>query len=241
MYQAGCVSDILIGSLLTAFACHRYCVGLLFISPLGDLVRRRQLILGLVGITTCLSVALALSRNFIATCVLVVLIGVFNVTPQILLPLAADFCLPHRRSGVISILQSGIMLGILLARVLSGIIGYFTSWRTVYYMAIGVQALILCGVYLTVPDYPPKNSHLTYGEILRSMITYTVTEPSLVQASLINLASVACWTNFWVTLTFLLDDEPYHFSTWVPYPYHSSFSVLLTTPTSFMTTFEHEP
>lgn len=193
----------------------RYCVGLLFISPLGDLVRRRQLVLALVCITTCLSVALALARDLVTFGILAVLIGIFNVTPQILLPMAADLALPQHRASVVSILQSGIMLGILLARVLSGVIGYFTSWHTVYYMAIGVQAVILCGAYLLIPDHPPKNSHLTYVEILHSMVTYSVTEPRLVQAGLINIASVACWTNFWVTLTFLLGAEPYHFSTWV--------------------------
>jgi len=113
-------------------------------------------------------------------------------------------------------LQSGIMLGILLARVISGVVGYFTSWSTVYYMAIGVQVIVLCAAYFLVPDHEPKNSHLTYPHILHSMFTYTITEPRLVQASLINIASVACWTNFWVTLTFLLGDEPYHFSTlWI--------------------------
>jgi len=105
------------------------------------------------------------------------------------------------------------MLGILLTRVLSGVIGYFTTWHTVYYIAIGVQVVVLCGAYVLIPDHPPKNPHLTYGEILHSMVTYSVTEPRLVQATLINFASIACWTNFWVTLTFLLGDEPYHFST----------------------------
>jgi len=45
------------------------------------------------------------------------------------------------------------------------------------------------------------------------MVMYFITEPRLAQAALINIASVAGWTNFWVTLTFLLGDDPYHFST----------------------------
>lgn len=220
MYQAGCVSDILMEPLILMGVMgtyDRYCVGLFFISPLGDLVRRRQLIMTLICITTCLSVGLALSRSLVAFCALAVLLGVFNVTPQILIPLAMDLAAPQHRASVVSILQSGLMLGILLARVLSGVIGYFTTWHTVYYMAIGAQAVVLCGSYVLIPDHPPKNPDLTYVEILHSMVTYSVTEPRLVQAVLINFASIACWTNFWVTLTFLLGDEPYHFSTWVPF------------------------
>ncbi|KAF8441083.1 major facilitator superfamily domain-containing protein [Boletus edulis BED1] len=190
-----------------------YCVGLFFISPLGDLVRCRQLILALLCITTCLSVGLALSRSVIAFCTLAVLLGVFNVTPQILIPMAADLAAPQHRARIISILQSGLMLGILGTRVLSGVIGYYTTWHTVYYIAIGVQVIVLCGAYVLIPDRPPKNLHLTYGKILHTMVTYSVTEPRLVQAALINFASIACWTKFWVTLTFLLGGDPYHFST----------------------------
>lgn len=175
--------------------------------------------MALVCITTCLSVGLALSRDVVAFHTFAILIGVFNVTPQILIPLAADLAAPQQRARVVSILQTGLMLGILLARVLSGVIAYFTTWRTVYYMAIGVQAVVLCGAYVLIPDRPPKNPHLTYMEILHSMVMYCVNEPRLVQAALINIASVACWSNFWVTLTFLLGDEPYHFSTWVPFSF----------------------
>lgn len=217
MYQAGCVSRGFLLTGLIKLSYDRYCVGLFFISPLGDLVRRRQLIMMLVCVTTCLSVGLALSQSFVTFCTLAVLLGVFNVTPQILIPLAVDLAAPQHHARVVSILQSGLILGILLTRVLSGVIGYFTTWRTVYYIAVGVQVVVLCGTYILIPDHPPKNPHLTYAEILRSMITYSVTEPRLVQAASINFASIACWTNFWVTLTFLLGDKPYHFSTWVSF------------------------
>lgn len=191
----------------------RYCIGLFFISPLGDLVRRRQLIMILVSITTCLSIGLALSQSLVAFHTLAILIGVFNITPQILIPMVADLASPQHRARAVSVLQSGLMFGILLARVLAGVIAYFTTWRMVFYVAIGMQAVVLCGAYLLVPDHPPKNPQLTYTKILHTMLTYAITEPRLAQAALINIASVAGWTNFWVTLTFLLGDDPYHFST----------------------------
>lgn len=40
-----------------------YGVGILLVSPLGDLVRRRPLVLLLMFLTTTLSIGLALSRN----------------------------------------------------------------------------------------------------------------------------------------------------------------------------------
>ena len=190
---------------------NRYCIGLFFISPLGDLLRRRQLILALVFITTCLSVGLALSKSLLAFQIFAFLIGVFNTTPQILIPFAADLASGQR--GAVSVLQSGIMVGILLARVMAGVVANFLNWRVVYYISIGIQALVLFGAYFLIPDQPCKNPDLTYLETFRTMAKYLVIEPRLIQAVLINVASIACWASFWVTLTFLLGGPPYHYST----------------------------
>ena len=190
-----------------------YATGLVLISPLGDLMRRRQLLLCIVAISTSLTIGLAVTRNLHVFEVLSYLVGVVTVTPQILLPLAADLAPEEKRAAAISVVLSGLLFGILLARVLAGIIAEFTSWRVVYYFAVGVQTLVLIGSYLLLPDYPPKNKDLTYWNILWTMAKFSVTEPILIQASLIVMALSACYSNFWVTLTFLLGGPPYHYST----------------------------
>ncbi|KAG1739417.1 major facilitator superfamily domain-containing protein [Suillus paluster] len=192
-----------------------YLVGLLLISPLGDLVRRRQLVLLLVASSTTLTIGLAVTKNLRVFETLSFLVGVTTVTAQILMPLAADLAAPDRRASALSVVLSGLMLGILIARVLAGVIGNFTTWRVVYYMSIGVQSLVLIGAYLVLPDYPAKNRDLTYFKILFSMAKYAVTEPLVIQVAIINIASSACFAGFWVTLTFLLGGPPYYYSTLV--------------------------
>ncbi|KAG2114358.1 major facilitator superfamily domain-containing protein [Suillus discolor] len=190
-----------------------YLVGLVLISPLGDLVRRRQLVLLLVATSTAFTIGLAVTNVFRVFEVLSFLTGVVTVTPQILMPLAADLAPPERRASALSVVLSGLMLGILIARVLAGVIANFTTWRVVYYMSIGVQLLVLIGSYLMLPDYPSKNRDMTYFQILFSMAKYAVTEPLVIQMAIINIASNACFTGFWVTLTFLLGGPPYYYST----------------------------
>lgn len=196
----------------------RYAVGLLLISPLGDLIRRRQLILTIIAIAASLTIGLSITENLIVFEALTFLVGVVSVTPMVLLPLAADLAPPERRASAIAVVLSGLTFGILVARVLAGVIAEFISWRVVYFMAIGVQYLVLLGCYLLIPDYPSKSKDLTYWNILWTMGKYSVTEPLVIQASLVNLASSACYTNFWVTLTFLLTGPPYHYSTYVYFP-----------------------
>ncbi|KAF8553659.1 MFS general substrate transporter [Imleria badia] len=190
-----------------------YATGLLLISPLGDLVRRRQLILLLILVSTMLTIGLSITPNLRVFEALCYLIGVASVTPQILMPLAADLAPPERRASALSVVLSGLMLGVLIARVLAGVIGNFDTWRIVYYMAIGVQSFVLVGAYFILPDYPAKNRDMTYFKILYTMAKYAVTEPIVMQASLINMASCACFSSFWVTLTFLLGGPPYYYST----------------------------
>ncbi|KAL1748346.1 major facilitator superfamily domain-containing protein [Schizophyllum fasciatum] len=192
-----------------------YAVGLLLISPLGDLVRRRQLILALVAISTCLTIGLAVTSSLQVFSALTFLVGFVTVTPQILLPLAADLAPPARRASALALVLAGLLLGVLVARVLAGIIAQFTGWRVVYYVAIGVQALVLVWCWAIVPDAPRKNRGLTYWHILVSMARFAVTEPALVQACLINAASSAVFASFWVTLTFLLGGAPYYYNTLV--------------------------
>jgi len=195
----------------------RYAIGLVLISPLGDLLRRRPLIITVVTISTSLSIGLAVTKSLAVFKALSFLVGMVTVTPQILIPLAADLAPEHRRASAISFVFSGLLFGVLIARVLAGIIAEFQSWRVVYYFAIGVQSLVLVGAYLILPDYPSKNvnGELTYWKILWTMAKFAVTEPILIQACLVNIGSSACFTNFWVTLTFLLGGPPYNYSTYV--------------------------
>ncbi|KAF8838914.1 MFS general substrate transporter [Paxillus ammoniavirescens] len=190
-----------------------YGIGLLCISPLGDMVRCRGLILILVLSSTCLTIGLAVTENLYVFEVISFLIGFTSISPQILIPLAADLAPPHRRASAMSLVLSGFLLGILIARVLSGVVANFVSWRFVYLMSIGIQSVVLFGSYLLLPDYPTKNRDLSYFGMFRSMAKFMVTEPLVVQMVLISSAASACYTNFWVTLTFLLGGPPYYYST----------------------------
>ncbi|KAM0756557.1 MFS general substrate transporter [Meredithblackwellia eburnea MCA 4105] len=181
-----------------------YAVGLLTICPMGDLVRRRQLLLLLVLCSSIASLILALVQNILGFEILSFVLGLVSVTPQVLLPLAADLAPADRRASAISIVLSGLLLGILCARVLSGAIAQEASIAVIYWMSFGLQCLIWIMLWATVPDYPAKNPHLRYIDILMSMAKYAVTEPVLVQSCLIATAASAVFSCFWTTSTFLL-------------------------------------
>jgi predicted MFS family arabinose efflux permease len=138
--------------------------------------------------------------------------AVTTVTPQLMLPLVGDLAPPNKRGAALSIVVSGLMLGVLIARVLSGIIANYAPWRVTYWMALGLQYLIFILLWLFMPDYPSTNAGMNYFRILWDIVLMMFKHPVLVQACLVGLLSSACFTSFWTTLTFLLVGEPYHYS-----------------------------
>lgn len=53
------------------------------------------------------------------------LIGFTSVVPQIFVPMASELAEPAKKSQAIGMVMSGLLVGILLSRVLSGFIGEF--------------------------------------------------------------------------------------------------------------------
>ena len=101
----------------------------------------------------------------------------------------------------------------LIARVLSGVVTQFTSWRDIYWLSFGLQYLILILLWFFMPDYPSTNpGGLNYFKMLWSIVTITIHEPILVQACLVGFFTSSTFTSYWTTLTFLLSSPPYNYS-----------------------------
>ncbi|KAK6586359.1 hypothetical protein PZA11_001416 [Diplocarpon coronariae] len=206
-----------------------YAAGLLFICPLGDIFRRRAFVLILVFFTATMVYVLYASRNtregtltnpqWLGLCLtksfsvflaISFITAVSTVTPQLMLPLVGDLAPPHRRATALSIVVSGLLLGMLIARLLSGILTQYTSWRSIYWFSFGVQYLIFILLFLFMPDYPSTNpGGINYLRILLSVLKMLFRHPVLVQACLIGFLTASTFTSYWTTLTFLLSSPPY--------------------------------
>jgi predicted MFS family arabinose efflux permease len=189
-----------------------YAVGLFFLCPLGDLLKRRPFVLSLVLFTATMSIGLCLTPSLAVFSTIQFITGVTTVTPQLMLPLVGDLAPPNKRAAALSIVVSGFVVGILVARLLSGILTNYTSWRNVYWMSVGLQYAIFGSLWCFMPDYPATNKHLNYFKMLWSMFQMLGKHSVLVQACLISFFTSSTFTNFWTVLTFLLAGPPYHYN-----------------------------
>ncbi|KAL8809779.1 MAG: hypothetical protein Q9200_003115 [Gallowayella weberi] len=203
-------------SLIPTLAQAGYASGLLFLCPLGDVLPRRLYVLALVLFTATVWLGLCLTNSFSVFCFLTYLTSVTTVTPQLMLPLVGDLAPSHRRATALSVVTSGLMLGLLFARLLSGVVTEYTSWRNIYWLSFGLQYLIFALLWLFMPDYPSTNPDgINYFRILYSILEIFFTHPLLVQACLVGFCTSTTFTGFWTTLTFLLSAPPYEYSTLV--------------------------
>src|ERR1700760_4620832 len=116
-------------------------------------------------------IALCVTKSLATFSAISFLVAITTVTPQLMLPLVGDLAPPHRRAAALSIVVSGFSLGILVARVLSGILANYATWRAIYWMSFGLQYLMAILLWLFMPDYPPTNRNLNYFKMLWSILT----------------------------------------------------------------------
>lgn len=129
-----------------------------------------------------------------------------------MLPLVGDLAPVNRRATALSIVVAGFAMGILIARLLSGVLTNWVTWRAIYWLAFGMQTLIFVLLWLFMPDYPRTNTGINYFRLLWTIATMLTKHPVLVQACLISFFTAATFTCFWTTLTFLLAGAPYNYS-----------------------------
>ncbi len=138
------------------------------------------------------------------------MIGVTTIAAQIIIPFATQLVRPYERGEAVGMLMSGVFIGILLARTVSGFVGENLGWRAMYWIASGLM-LLLAGVMAKVlpPSLPALKT--SYSGLMRSLIHLIKTEPRLQRASLIGAMTFGAFSAFWSTLAFLLEQPPYHY------------------------------
>lgn len=186
-----------------------YAIGLLFIIPLGDMLRRKRLIL-LDFFLIILSLLLAaFSTNIYMLMVASLLIGATSVVPQLFVPMAAHLARPEARGKAVGTVMSGLLIGILCSRTLSGFVGAHLGWRAMFVIAAGLMLVLWVVLYYLLPEVSPQFKG-NYRSLMKSLVHLFRTEPKLRLASVRGALSFACFGGFWTTLVFLLEGPPFY-------------------------------
>ena len=185
-----------------------YLLGLALLGPLGDLVERRQLVTVLLVGAAASAAACAAAPSIVVLGAALVAVGAMSVVAMILLPLAATLAGPQRQGQVVGTVMSGLLVGILLSRTLSGLVAELGGWRLVFALAALAMLALALALRRGLPPLAPAE-HLRYPEALRSVLSLVASEPVLRQRMALGALSFGGFAVLWTSLAFLLAKPPY--------------------------------
>ncbi len=186
-----------------------YALGLLLLAPLGDRYDRRNIILikGAILALSLLAAALAPSLGFLLAASLAV--GLTATMAQDLVPAAATLAPASSRGRVVGIVMTGLLLGILLSRVVSGFVADQYGWRAVYGSAAAGMSLIGLALWRGLPRFAPTTS-LSYGALMASLFGLWRQYRPLRRAAVAQGLLALGFSAFWSTLAVMLHEAPFH-------------------------------
>lgn len=202
------------GGLLVTATQIGYALGIFFIVPLGDFLRRKRLISIVMILSVAALVSCAAAPSFAVLALSLFSMGIVTISGQVILPLAGDLSRPDQRGHIVGIVSSGITTGILFSRFASGIIAGLWGWRCVYMIAAVLNLIMALVIIYVLPEISPKNKLDSYKRLLLSVFTTFKRHETLPRILLHSgLIFGLVFNIFWTSLTFLLSGAPYNFDT----------------------------
>ena len=186
-----------------------YALGIFFLTPLGDRLDRRALILAK---TALLALALLLCAAAPSPRLLLLAslaIGLTATLAQDIVPAAAALAHESRRGRVVGTVMTGLLSGILLSRVASGLLAQALGWRAVYVMAAVGVAGFGAAAWRAMPHFAPV-TRSPYRALLGSAVTLWRRHAGLRSATLAQGLLAIGFSAFWSTLAVMLHDGAWH-------------------------------
>ena len=188
-----------------------YALGLLLVVPLGDIRERRRLIVTSTWAIVVMLLLVAASPGAGWMIGASLLLGIATVVPQLVIPYAAGLSEdPRRRNQTVGIVMSGLLVGILISRTVSGLLGSYFGWRATYLVAAVAMVALAIALRLALPPQP-ASSRLRYRALIASMKGLLGEEPVLRRHALVGAFGFAAFSVFWTTLAFHLATPPLHY------------------------------
>ncbi|MFF4752210.1 MFS transporter [Streptomyces sp. NPDC002514] len=188
-----------------------YALGIIAIVPLADRVRLRRLTTILLAVTALALLAGALAPSIALLGLATFVLSTTTVVPQVIMPTIASMSAQGRTGRALGAIGTGLTLGALLSRTVSGALSEVTgTWRVDYFAAALATGCLL----LVLPRYMPERSPAAgatttgYLKLLASIPPLVLRHPALRLSALLGSMSFAAFSSFWATLAFHLSEKP---------------------------------
>jgi predicted MFS family arabinose efflux permease len=180
-----------------------YAAGILLLAPLGDRFDRRRVMLVKSMLLAVMLLVCALAPNVPVLLVASLFIGLAATAAQDFVPAAVSLAPEHQRGKAVGAVMTGLLLGILLSRVVSGLVTQALGWRAMFGFAAASLLLLALAVQWRVPAFAPT-TRLPYGDLLKSMAGLWRQHALLRRAAVAQALLGLGFSAFWSTLAVML-------------------------------------
>ncbi|TDY82593.1 UNVERIFIED_ORG: putative MFS family arabinose efflux permease [Pantoea allii] len=193
------VSPGTIGTVVTATQ-SGYALGLIFLVPLGDCVNRKKLVITQLLLSVLALIIAAVAPDLMTLLCAMLLVGLMAVVTQLMVAWAAMLASPEQRGQAVGSVTSGIVIGILLARFVSGMIADLAGWRAVYLTAACLLLLTSLILAKVLPATAGQTQRTSYPHLLLSVFRLFLTEPQLRRRGILALLIFAAFSMLWSSM-----------------------------------------
>ena len=168
------------------------------------------LITRMLVITSAALAAAAAAPSIAVLASALVIVGVTTVVAQIIVPMTASLAAGDQRGRAVGTVMSGLMIGVLMARVVSGVVAATLGWRTVYVIAAVAMLVLAAVLRRMLPTVEPSGS-ISYRALLKSVLALVREEPVLRQRMALGAIAMGSFSILWTAVAFLLSGPPYRY------------------------------
>lgn len=180
-----------------------YALGILLLAPLGDRHDRRTIIT-IKGVLLTLALLLsAAAGNIMVLLAASLAIGITATMAQDIVPASASLSPEAQRGKTVGTVMTGLLLGILLSRVVSGLVAQVFGWRVMFILAAALVLMMTLILWRRLPHIAPSTS-LSYPALLASMRHLWRQHGELRRAALAQGLLSVGFSAFWSTLAVML-------------------------------------
>ena len=186
-----------------------YALGLLFIVPLGDLYRRKRIILINFILLVFALLAMAVAESIYTVWTASLVTGICSMIPQIFVPIASQYSRPEHKGRNVGVVISGLLTGILASRVISGWVGELLGWREMYFIAAGLMCICAFVVLKVLPDIRPTFEG-RYSTLMKSLFHLLRDYLALRIYSIRSGLAFGSFLAMWSCLAFKMGSAPFY-------------------------------
>ncbi len=199
------------GGLIVTLTQIGYCLGLILLVPLADLLENRKLVLWVMagGVLTLMAAAVAQSAAVFLLASFC--IGLGSVAVQMLIPIAAHISPAEIRGRVVGTVMSGLLVGIMMARPIGSFIAASYGWRFVYELSAVAMVLLMGVLWRLLPVRTPVIQH-RYVDLIGSLWTLLRDTPVLRRRAAYQALLFASFSLFWTAVPLMLSSPRFGLS-----------------------------